>query len=65
MKVSSYYINIQGVKGLCKSSGVWAQDGNVSVPLFYLHRPKWITDDKKWEEIVKSVRLDLPMGFEV
>lgn len=34
-------------------------------PLIYLQRPKWIKDDKAWETIVKSVKLDLPVGFEI
>ena len=38
---------------------------NILAPIVYLQRPKWIDDNEKWNEIVKSIRLDLPQGFEI
>lgn len=64
MKIDSYYVG-QPLPGTCKQHGVWATEGNTVSPIMYLQRPKWITDDGAWEELVKSVRLELPHGFEI
>lgn len=65
MLIKTYYQT-----GACKP--LWNQnclvggDGSYrELPIMYLQRPKWITDDARWNILCKSVRLDLPMGFEL
>lgn len=53
------------VKGLCKQYAVWGHNGVGACPLIFLQRPKWIKDDGVWQKIVDSVKLDLPVDFEV
>jgi len=62
--LDSYSIS-QPAEGICKQSAVWGQSGNSTYPLIYLQRPKWIKSDEKWKEIVDSVKLELPKGFEI
>lgn len=65
MKISSY--------SLCgPMAPLWKQhcilghlSSHHSAPLVYLQRPKWIVNDDEWEIIVKSVRINLPAGFEI
>jgi hypothetical protein len=64
MIIQSYSIS-SPVKGICKQHAAWGMTGNCAVPLIYLQRPKWITDDAVWENIVESVRLVLPDGLDV
>lgn len=47
-KQDSIWVNYQHPSGCAATA-----------PLFYIQRPKWIKDDKSWERIVKSIRLDL------
>ena len=65
MKVHHYHVS-GPIDGACKQSAVWARgkEGGHS-PLIYLQRPKWITDDAAWNQIVKSVRINLPRNLEV
>lgn len=65
MKVTHYYTS-GPVEGLCKQSAIWARgaEQNGHAPLVFLQRPKWITDDAAWAQIVRSVQLKLPRGFE-
>lgn len=63
-KPDSYFIS-NPVEGLCKSYGAWGMSDNVCTPLIYFRRPKWIKDDECWDKIVKSVRINLPEGFEI
>ena len=42
-----------------------AADENAMYPIAYLQRPKWIEDDAAGEAIVKSIRIELPVGFEI
>ena len=58
MKPKSYSVN-GPINGICKQHAVWVNSGSVSAPLIYLQRPKWIKNDEVWNEIVKSVRIDL------
>ena len=53
------------IKGVCKSSAVWARQGGAIFPLIYLQRPKWIKNDEAWKKVVESVRIALPVGFEI
>lgn len=64
MKIESYYI-CSPIKGLCKQYSLMAREDNGSTPIVYFQRPKFIEDDAKWEQIVKSIRIDLPQGFEI
>jgi hypothetical protein len=64
VKIESY-CSCKPVKGLFKSHALMVTEGNVSSPLMYLTRPKWIKDDAAWERIVASVGVSLPYGFEV
>jgi hypothetical protein len=64
MKVYSYSVE-DPIKGMTKQHAVWATAGGRTVPLIYLQRPKWITNNDQWNTIVKAVRLDLSAGFEV
>lgn len=59
------YSICEPVKGICKSHGIWGMTGNTMYPLIYFRRPKWITDDKCWNQIVKSISLDLPSDIEI
>lgn len=63
MKIESYYINKDGVEGLVKSAGIWGINGNTSFPLVYLKKPKHL-DEGKFQEIVDSIVLNLPLNFE-
>ena len=63
MKIESYSI-ASPIKGVCKSHGIWAQEGNKTAPLVYLQRPKWIPENE-WKKIIDSIRLDLPAGYEI
>lgn len=40
-------------------------EGDFYVSLLCFQRPLWIKDDITWETIVKAVRLELPVGFEI
>lgn len=40
-------------------------DPNIIATLVYLQRPKWIKDDEVWKKIVDSIKLELPLGFDV
>ena len=65
MKVTHYHTS-EPVKGMCKQRAIWGRGKeNVSAPLIYLQRPKWIKDDAAWRKIVSSVQLKLPKGFEI
>lgn len=64
MKLETYSIG-KPVSGVCRQYAIWATEGSTTSPIVYLQRPKWITDDAAWERIVKSIRLDLPNGFNV
>ena len=61
----SHYEVSGPISGICKSWGVWGQDGNITAPLFCMQRPKWIKDDACWEKIVTSVKLNLPSETEI
>ena len=63
MKLQSYSI-CGPVKNTCKSHAIWITGYGVSSPLVYLIKPKWV-DPKKWEEIVNSIKLELPINYEV
>ena len=64
MKVESY--TVEGpIDGLVKQHAIWAQEGSTGAPLVYLQRPKWIANDAQWLAIVASIRLELPVCFEV
>ena len=64
MKIESYHI-CSPIKGLCKQYSLMVQEGNRAAHLVYFQRPKFIDDDAKWEQIVKSIKIDLPKGFEI
>lgn len=64
MLLKSYSVD-GPVEGLCKQQAVWGHSGVRACPLIFLQRPKWIKDDSVWQKIVDSVKLDLPVGFEV
>lgn len=49
-----------------KQYSIWgSSEPNTNSILIYLQRPRWIKDDTVWESIVKGIRLELPMDFEV
>ena len=66
MRIKSYSI-CKPVKGICKQDAIWAMDAdsNATAPLIYLQRPKWITDDHCWNDILSELSLRLPLNFEV
>ena len=64
MKAKSYEVT-GPINGVCKQSAIWIKDVCCISPLVYLQRPKWIKDDAIWNEIVSSVRINLPVGKEV
>lgn len=64
MKIESYSIAAPA-KGLSKQHVILANEGCNGLPLIYLQRPKWIKDNEQWLKIVKSIKLELPAGFEV
>ena len=64
MKIESY--TVEGpIDGLVKQYAIWIKDNGCISPLVYLQRPKWIANDAQWLAIVHSIRLTLPVGFEV
>lgn len=64
MKLESYCIG-----NPCHISKQFRLDGffepNILSTLVYLQRPKWIKDEEVWEKIVDSIKLELPVGFDV
>jgi len=64
MKPKSYSV-CKPIKGICKSYGIWANDGCITAPLVYLLRPKWIKGDDSWQTIVNAIRLELPAGVTI
>lgn len=66
MKIESFMYSSPR-KGQSKQYAIiaMAKDSNRAMPIIYLQRPKWIEDDAVWLEIVKSIRLELPRGFEI
>ena len=64
MKPESYCL-CSPIKGLLKSYSLMATEGNVSMPLVILKRPKWITSDEAWKDIITSLSLCLPKGYEI
>lgn len=63
MKLESVCYSKPG--GLTKQACIYGNAGCIGAPLVYLQRPKWIKDDFVWEEITRSLSLNLPLGFEV
>ena len=64
MKIENYHVS-QPIEGLVKQYAIWVGDGSTRIaPLVYLQRPKWIKDDKVWEHVVQSIRLELPKGYD-
>ena len=67
IKVTAYSISINPISGICKQPALWAvltgEHCNASFPLIYFQKPKWL-NESSFLKIVKSVRLDLPRGFE-
>jgi hypothetical protein len=64
MKIDSYYINKNGIKGLVKSAGIWGIDKNRQFPLVYLRKPKYL-DEEKFQQIIDTITISLEKGFEV
>ena len=57
--VTSYTV-CKPIPRVCKQWAVWvhiksAEGGEYSMPLIYLQRPKWFTDDEEWEKVCGSV----------
>ena len=61
MKLESYSIDKEGVKGICKSPAIWGNNMNTNevYPLVYLGKPKWMTDEA-FNKVLDGLRLDLP-----
>lgn len=64
MKIKSYSVN-GPVLPIVKQHAIWVDGGEGLYPLVYFQRPKWLKDDAKWLQIMKSIKLELPAGFEV
>lgn len=64
MKLESYSV-VGPCKPLWTGYAVIGTEGNASMPILYLRRPKAITDDSVWKAIVESLHLSLPDGFEI
>ena len=66
MKIKTYSLT-GACSPLWKGDCIIASDTKVTgmCPIIYLKRPKWIKDDAAWEALCKSIRLDLPTGFEL
>jgi len=63
MKIEKYSVS-SPINGVCKSYGIWGQEGSKIAPLAYLKKPKYITAEQ-WEKIVAAIKLELPVGFEI
>jgi allantoicase len=60
MKLTSYSVAPDGLKGFVKSPVIWGNyPPNISAPLAYLKKPKWM-DEKDWRMVLASIRLFLP-----
>lgn len=59
------YCVVPPIKGMSKYPVVMGKSGDTNFPLLYLQRPKWIKSDSMWQEIVNSVRLELPGDFDL
>ena len=64
MKIESFCVE-GPIKGLVKQHAIWAYGDGTVIPLAYLQRPKGIANDAQWLTIVASIRLQLPVDFEV
>lgn len=66
MKVHRYNIG-RPVPGLCKSDALWVTDkrGNITAPLIYFRRPKWVRDDDVWRKVLASITVQLPQGIKI
>jgi hypothetical protein len=65
MKIKTYSIT-GACPPLWKSDCIVANaEPNGVCPIVYLRRPKWIKDDAAWKTLCKSIRLELPAGFEL
>jgi hypothetical protein len=66
VKIEKYFVSMS-CKPITKGPAIFGAENEINDwrPLVYLKRPKWIKNDDDWEQICKSVRIDLPKGFQV
>lgn len=64
MEIESYSI-CKPIKGICKQRGLWIKQGSSTFPAIYFQRPKWVTDDKAWNQLVESLTITLPKDFKL
>ena len=55
-KIKAYSVE-KGIKGICKSPAIWAHDAekNSMMPVCYLMKPKWMTEEQ-FEKIIESMK---------
>lgn len=66
MKIKSYSITKEGVKGLCKRPALWFrnEEKGFSFPIIYFQKPKYLSD-KAFQEVLKHIKLKWPKDKEL
>lgn len=59
LRLDAYSVSQYPVARVCKSSCIWGHSGNTSLPLVYLRKPQWLSDES-FHEIVSFIKLELP-----
>ena len=63
VKIKSYTISPDGVKGFCKRPVILGSNGINGLPLCYLQKPKWMSDEQ-FRIVVHGIKLNLPSNIE-
>ena len=42
------------IKGVSKSHALWIEDGVTSIPLVFLRKPKWVTNNDAWVRFIRG-----------
>ena len=59
MKFDSYSISRNGLEGICKSPVIWGHRESSMMPLVYLRKPKWMTEEDFYK-VVDNLTIHLP-----
>lgn len=65
IRIKEYEINLNGIQGVSKSPGIWAnvKGKNMSIPLMFLKKPKWMVQED-FNMIVQSIQIYIPPNFQ-
>jgi hypothetical protein len=54
MMIDVEYVFHKPIAGWSKSYAIYKKEGNSLMPMIYLRKPKWLTDEE-FEEFIKSI----------